>query len=45
MIGVKVVTTDSKEYTVDYGDGTCDNQVTVTINGVSKTITVNKDGN
>ena len=45
VIGVKVVTTDSKEYTVDYGDGTCDNRVTVTINGVSKTITVNKDGN
>ena len=45
VIGVKVVTTDSKEYTVDYGDGTCDNQVTVTINGASKTITVNKDGN
>ncbi len=45
VIGVKVVTTDSKEYTIDYGDGTCDNQITVTINGASKTITVNKDGN
>ena len=45
VIGVKVVTVDSKIYTVDYGDGKCDNVITVTVNGSSKTITVNKDGN
>lgn len=42
--GEKKVTTDSKEFTLDYGDGTCDNIVTVTVNGVTKTITVSKDG-
>jgi hypothetical protein len=42
--GEKKVTTDSKEYTIDYGDGTCDEVVTITVNGVSKTITVSEDG-
>lgn len=43
--GTKVFTTDSKTFTVDYGNGDCDNDITVTVNGVSKTITVNADGN
>ena len=46
--GTKVinVTTPSttEQYTVDYGDGTCDNNITVTINGKVKTITVNAEG-
>ncbi len=41
VIGVKVVnigdtSTGSKVYTVDYGDGTCDNKFTVTKDGVTK---------
>ncbi|MBI1770406.1 MAG: hypothetical protein HYR67_18710 [Bacteroidetes bacterium] len=32
-------------YTIDYGTTTCDNTVTVTFNGKSKTITVGNDGN
>ncbi|MFM7430409.1 MAG: hypothetical protein ACKO1F_10975 [Flammeovirgaceae bacterium] len=43
--GTKVFVADSKTYTVDYGDGNCDNDITVTVGGVSKTITVNADGN
>jgi hypothetical protein len=45
VIGVKVVTVDTEVYTVDYGDGTCDNLITVTKNGASKTVKVDKDGN
>lgn len=45
VIGIKQVTVDGKNYTVDYGNGTCDNLVTVTTNGVSKTLKVDKDGN
>lgn len=43
--GTKIFVTDSKTYTVDYGNGECDNDITVTVNGVSKAITVNADGN
>lgn len=43
--GTKVFVTDSRTYTVDYGNGDCDNDITVSLNGVSKTITVNADGN
>jgi hypothetical protein len=32
-------------YTIDYGDGTCDNTVTITVGGKSATITVNGNGN
>jgi len=41
-----IVTTSSetKEYDVDYGDGNCDNNITVTVNGKVKTITVNGEG-
>jgi len=46
--GTKVVTvtssTGTKEYDIDYGDGTCDNSITVTVNGKVKTITVNGEG-
>jgi hypothetical protein len=45
VVGVKTVTVDTEVFTVDYGDGTCDNLITVTKNGVSKTVKVNKDGN
>ncbi|MFN6087598.1 MAG: hypothetical protein ACK47E_02510 [Cyclobacteriaceae bacterium] len=38
--GTKVFTTENKEFTVDYGSGACDNDITITVNGVSKTITV-----
>jgi hypothetical protein len=41
VVGIKVVTvgnpsTGSKTYTVDFGDGTCDNKYTVTKDGVTK---------
>ena len=45
VIGVKTVTVDTEVFSVDYGDGTCDNLITVTKNGASKTVKVNKDGN
>jgi len=43
---VIIVTTSSetKQYTVDYGEGDCDNNITVTLNGKVKTITVNGEG-
>ena len=43
--GTKVFTTDNKTFTVDYGDGACDNIITVSTAAGSKTITVDKDGN
>ena len=46
--GIKVITvttsTQTKEYSVDYGEGDCDNSITVTVNGKLKTITVNGEG-
>lgn len=46
--GTKVVTvttaTGTEQYTVDYGDGSCDNNITVTLNGKIKTIAVNGEG-
>lgn len=38
--GTKVLTADSKTITIDYGSGECDKTVTVTINGVTRTIDV-----
>jgi hypothetical protein len=32
-------------YVVDYGDGACDNQFTITVNGKAETIGVNNNGN
>jgi hypothetical protein len=43
--GTKAFVTDSRTYTVDYGNGDCDNDITVSVNGISRTITVNADGN
>ncbi len=40
--GIKKYTTDDNEVIVDYGDGRCDNEVTITINGgdpITKVIT------
>lgn len=42
--GTKVFTTDTKQITIDYGDGTCDNKVTVTINGKSKEVDITDAG-
>jgi len=46
--GTKVImvtnSTETKEYDIDYGDGNCDNAITVTVNGKVKTITVNGEG-
>lgn len=38
--GTKVLTVDGKVITIDYGSGTCDKLITITINGVSKEIEV-----
>jgi hypothetical protein len=43
--GTKSMKADDKEYIVDFGSGDCDNDITVTVNGVSKKITVTSDGN
>lgn len=40
--GIKKYTIDeSKEIVIDYGDGTCDKSVTITVNGVTRDINVN----
>lgn len=40
--GIKRFVIDgAKEITIDYGDGTCDKSMTVTVNGVTRNITVN----
>ncbi|MBS1508483.1 MAG: hypothetical protein JSS79_17725 [Bacteroidetes bacterium] len=43
--GTKVMMVGNAQYTVDYGDGTCDNIITVTLNGKTKQITVTAEGN
>lgn len=43
--GIKLIVANNIEYTVDYGSGACDNDIKVTTNGSSKTITVNPEGN
>jgi hypothetical protein len=43
--GSKLFTANNIQYTVDYGTGTCDNDIRVTVNGNTKTITVNPEGN
>jgi hypothetical protein len=41
--GKKVFTIDgTKQITIEYGDGTCDKTVTVTINGLTKDVTLGK---
>ena len=41
--GTKELTVDGKLVVIDYGDGTCDNKVTITINGTSKEVEVGGD--
>lgn len=41
--GVKVITVDTKVYSVDFGTGTCDNTFTVSFNGKSKEFTAKND--
>ena len=43
--GIKELITDKKKVSVDYGNGDCDNKVTITINGKSKEIEATSDGN
>jgi hypothetical protein len=43
--GTKVMMVGNTQYTVDYGDGNCDNIITVTLNGKTKQITVTAEGN
>lgn len=43
--GTKLVTVGNQQYLVNYGDGTCDNIITVTLNGKQKQITVTAEGN
>ncbi len=43
--GTKELTVDSKKVTLDYGTGTCDNIVTITINGKSNDVETTADGN
>ena len=42
--GVKVFRYNGKEITVDYGAGTCDNVITITINENTRTVNVNRRG-
>ena len=41
--GEKVILVNGKTISVNYGDGTCDNIITITINGESKEVTVDRD--
>ena len=41
--GTKELTVGDKVMIIDYGDGTCDNKVTITVNGTSKEVEVKGD--
>ncbi len=43
--GTKVIKVGEKTITVDFGDGTCDDKATVTSNGETKEITLNRSDN
>lgn len=43
--GEKKFTTENKQILVNFGEGACDNVITVTVNGRSREVTVNGDGN
>ena len=43
--GIEIITVGNKEYTLDFGDGTCDNTLIVTLNGKSKSMTIDPDAN
>lgn len=38
--GIKVLETDARELTIDFGDGECDRTVTASVSGISREITV-----
>jgi hypothetical protein len=40
--GTKVFTSDGKTMTVDYGDGSCDRSIRLTVNGVTRDVTVGR---
>jgi hypothetical protein len=42
--GVKIFRANGKEVTVDYGDGDCDNIITITIEGNTRQVNVRKGG-
>jgi hypothetical protein len=42
--GIKTLTVDGKVIIIDYGDGSCDNSITVTVNGKSKVETLTDAG-
>jgi hypothetical protein len=42
--GIKLVKKDAKDITIDYGNDLCNNLVTVSYNGTSKVIEINKKG-
>ena len=41
--GTKVIQVGTKTITIDYGDGSCDNKATITINGESKEIALTEE--
>jgi hypothetical protein len=43
--GTKTITAGLITYTIDYGTGTCDNTITITVGGKTITITASADGN
>jgi len=43
--GEKTFVSDNKLITINYGDGACDNKVTITINGKSTEVEIKGDGN
>lgn len=42
--GTKVLTTENRQITIDYGTGACDKVITITINGVSREVEVTGQG-
>jgi len=42
--GTKELLVNSREITIDYGDGECDRVVTITVNGVTREITMRSSG-
>ncbi|HMQ00963.1 MAG TPA: hypothetical protein PKC24_14380 [Cyclobacteriaceae bacterium] len=42
--GKKELLVDSRQIDIDYGDGTCDRLVSITVNGVTRTITIRPIG-
>jgi hypothetical protein len=43
--GTKSITAGLLTYVIDYGDGVCDNTVTITVGGKTVTITASSNGN